>query len=77
MKNYQYEFEKEDNKLLVFEFTDTYGSRSGLIWNMDKLKKSLSELEKDDYPYGDKEERIRSLQRTKNWLYKNHPEILI
>jgi len=77
MKNYQYQFEKEDNKLRVFEFIDTYGSRSGLIWDMDKLKKSLSGLEKDDFSYGGKEEKIKSLQRTKNWLYQNHPEILI
>jgi hypothetical protein len=44
---------------------------------MDKLKKSLSELEKDDFSYGGKEEKIKSLQRTKNWLYQNHPELLI
>ena len=77
LRQYQYQFEKEGDKLRVFEFTDTYGSRIGMIWDMDKLKKSLSELEKDDFPYDNKEEKIKSLQRTKNWLYENHPELLI
>jgi hypothetical protein len=77
LRQYQYQFEKEGDKLRVFEFIDTYGSRIGMIWDMDKLKKSLSQLEKDDFLYVNKEEKIKSLQRTKNWLYENHPEILI
>ena len=77
MKNYEYQIEKEDNKLRIFEFINIYGSRIGLIWDMDKLKKSLSEFEKNDFLHGDKEQKIKSFQRTKNWLYENYPELIL
>ena len=78
MKNYQYQIEKENDKIRIFEFTSTYGSRIGSLWDINNLKKTLQEFEKSDFPYKDKEEQIKaSFQRTKHWVMENFPEYFL
>jgi carboxylesterase type B len=77
MKNYQYEIEKKNNEIRVFEFISTHGSRVGTLWDIDKLKKSLDELDKNKFLSRDIEDVISSFKRTKEWVLKNHPELLL
>jgi len=77
MKNYQYQIEKENNEIRVFEFISTHGSRTGKIWDIDKLKKSLDELDKNKFLSRDIEDVISSFKRTKKWFQENHPELLL
>jgi hypothetical protein len=77
MKNYQYQIEKENNGIRVFEFISTHGSRVGTLWDIDKLQKSLDELDKDKFRSRDIEDIISSFKRTKKWFQENYPELLL
>ena len=77
MKNYQYQIEKENNGIRVFEFISTHGSRVGTLWDIDKLQKSLDELYKDKFLSRDIEDVISSLVRTGKWMEDNYPELLL
>jgi hypothetical protein len=75
--NHQYKIYKKRDIFMILEFIENYGSKSGTIWDIEKLKKSLQKFKQNELPYENKEERIESFHRTKKWLYENHPELLI